>query len=85
VRISREALEIVRRAREILDSPSKWNRADNRVCPETAKTFSLYIKVLQRACFPTRRRRYSDCPYRDRTAPSTPRAAEALAPPGAAR
>ena len=38
-------LEIVRRAREILDSPSKWNRADNRVCPETAKAFSLYCAL----------------------------------------
>jgi hypothetical protein len=38
-------LEIVRRSREILDSPSKWNRADNRVCPETATTFSLYCAL----------------------------------------
>jgi hypothetical protein len=38
-------LEIVKRAREILDSPSKWNRAYNRVCPETAKTFSLYCAL----------------------------------------
>lgn len=38
-------LKIVKRAREILDSPSKWNRADNRVCPETAKTFSLYCAL----------------------------------------
>jgi hypothetical protein len=38
-------LEIVRRDREILDSPSKWNRADNRVCPETTKTFSLYCAL----------------------------------------
>jgi hypothetical protein len=38
-------LKIVKRAREILNSPSKWNRADDRVCPETAKTFSLYCAL----------------------------------------
>src|SRR5216117_1495696 len=38
-------LKILKRAREILDSPSKWNRADNRVCPVTAKTFSLYCAL----------------------------------------
>ncbi len=43
--VAKVDLEIVRRAREILDSPSKWNRADNRVCPETAKTFSLYCAL----------------------------------------
>ena len=35
-------LQIVKRAREILDSPAKWNRADNRECPPGMKTFSLY-------------------------------------------
>src|SRR5262252_441380 len=35
-------LQIVKRAREILDSPAKWNRADNRECPAEMKTFSLY-------------------------------------------
>ena len=38
-------LQIVKRAREILDSPSKWNRADNRQCPAGAKTFSLYCAL----------------------------------------
>jgi hypothetical protein len=38
-------LQIVKRAREMLDSPSKWNRADNRVCPAAAKTFSLYCAL----------------------------------------
>jgi hypothetical protein len=38
-------LQIVKRAREILDSASKWNRADNRVCPAEAKTFSLYCAL----------------------------------------
>lgn len=38
-------LQIVQRAREILDSPNKWNRADNRECPPNAKTFSLYCAL----------------------------------------
>ena len=38
-------LQIVKRAREILDTPSKWNRADNRVCPAEAKTVSLYCAL----------------------------------------
>jgi hypothetical protein len=43
--ISKADLQIVKRAREILDSPSKWNRADNRECPPDAKTFSLYCAL----------------------------------------
>ena len=35
-------LRIVKRAREILNSPAKWNRADNRECPPQARTVSLY-------------------------------------------
>ena len=38
-------LQIVRRARQLLDSPAKWNRADNRKCPADAKTFSLYCAL----------------------------------------
>ena len=38
-------LQIVKRAREILNSESKWNRADNRVCPADAKTVSLYCAL----------------------------------------
>ncbi len=38
--VTKADLQIVNRAREILDSPSKWNRADNRECPAGAKTFS---------------------------------------------
>jgi hypothetical protein len=38
-------LRIVQRARKILDSPAKWNRADTRVCPAAAKTFSLYCAL----------------------------------------
>ena len=43
--ITKADLQIVKRAREILDSPSKWNRADNRECPAGAKTFSLYCAL----------------------------------------
>jgi hypothetical protein len=43
--ITKVDLQIVKRAREILDSPAKWNRADNRVCPAEAKTFSLYCAL----------------------------------------
>jgi hypothetical protein len=38
-------LRIVARAREILNSPSKWNRADNRECPPSARTVSLYCAL----------------------------------------
>ncbi len=41
-------LRIAKRAQEILDTPSKWNRADTRKCPAGAKTFSLYC-ALERA------------------------------------
>jgi hypothetical protein len=40
-------VRIVRRAKAILDSPIRWNRADNRVCPPGAKTFSLYCALEQ--------------------------------------
>ena len=43
--ITKTDLQIVKRAREILDSPAKWNRADNRECPAAAKTFSLYCAL----------------------------------------
>ena len=46
--VTKADLEIVKRAEAILDSPSKWNRADNRKCPAKAKTFSLYC-ALERA------------------------------------
>ena len=38
-------VRIVQRAREILNSTSEWNRADTRVCPTDAKTFSLYCAL----------------------------------------
>jgi hypothetical protein len=43
--VTRNDVLIVKRAREILNSESKWNRADNRVCPSEAKTFSLYCDL----------------------------------------
>jgi hypothetical protein len=38
-------LKIVQRAWIILNLPSRWNRADTRVCPPNAKTFSLYCAL----------------------------------------
>lgn len=43
--VTKADVEIVQRASQILDSPSKWNRADNRKCPQDAKTFSLYCAL----------------------------------------
>ena len=43
--VSKADVRIVQRALEILNSPSKWNRADTRVCPADAKTFSLYCAL----------------------------------------
>ena len=43
--VTQADLQIVKRAREILSSESKWNRADNRVCPAEAKTVSLYCAL----------------------------------------
>jgi hypothetical protein len=38
-------LRIIERAREIIKSPDYWNRADTRICPSDAKTFSLYCAI----------------------------------------
>jgi hypothetical protein len=38
-------VQIVKRASQILDSPSKWNRADTRDCPAGATRFSLYCAL----------------------------------------
>jgi hypothetical protein len=46
--VKKSDLLIVQRARQILDLPAKWNRADTRNCPPEAKTFSLYC-ALERA------------------------------------
>jgi hypothetical protein len=43
--VTKADVKIVQGAREILSSPSKWNRADTRVCPPEAKTFSLYCAL----------------------------------------
>ncbi|HTY82791.1 MAG TPA: hypothetical protein VMB19_01165 [Silvibacterium sp.] len=48
--VTQADIRIVQRAQEILDSPSKWNRADTRVCPAQAKTFSLYC-ALEKATY----------------------------------
>jgi hypothetical protein len=43
--VTKTDIQIVKRAAQILDSPEKWNRADNRVCRPHAKTFSLYCAL----------------------------------------
>ena len=43
--VTKADVRIVQRAREILNSPAKWNRADTRVCPAAAKTFSIYCAL----------------------------------------
>jgi hypothetical protein len=43
--VSKSDVQIVQRARQILDSPEKWNRADNRICPDTETKFSLYCAL----------------------------------------
>src|SRR5438270_194448 len=43
--VTKADVRIVQRAGEILNSPSEWNRADTRVCPMDAKTFSLYCAL----------------------------------------
>ena len=45
--VSKTDLEIVKKADQILSSPAKWNRADNRKCPKDAKTVSLYCALEQ--------------------------------------
>jgi hypothetical protein len=43
--VSDADIRIVRRAREILNSPATWNRSDNRECPVSQKTYSLYCAL----------------------------------------
>jgi len=40
--VAKSDVRIVQRARHILNSQDKWNRADSRICPAGAQTFSLY-------------------------------------------
>ena len=43
--ITKTDLQIVKRARSLLNSETNWNRADNRICPAEAKTVSLYCAL----------------------------------------
>jgi hypothetical protein len=43
--VTKADVRIVKRARNILNSPEKWNRADTRECPAKAKVFSLYCAL----------------------------------------
>ena len=43
--VTQNDVRILERAQQILDSPTKWNRNDNRNCPADAKTFSLYCAI----------------------------------------
>jgi hypothetical protein len=43
--VTRDDVKILQRAEQILDSPAKWNRNDNRECPADEKTFSLYCAI----------------------------------------
>jgi hypothetical protein len=43
--VTKADVRIVQRAKQILDSPEKWNRSDNRVCPAEAQSFSLYCAL----------------------------------------
>jgi hypothetical protein len=43
--VTKTDVRIVQRAREILSSQAKWNRADTRVCPPEAKSFSVYCAL----------------------------------------
>jgi len=45
--VTADDIRIVQRATQIIDSPAKWNRADNRQCPADAKTFSIYCALEQ--------------------------------------
>jgi hypothetical protein len=43
--VTKDDVKIAQRAREILSSEAKWNRADTRKCPKEATTFSLYCAL----------------------------------------
>lgn len=43
--VSKSDVPIVQKARQILDSPEKWNRTDNRICPDRERKFSLYCSL----------------------------------------
>ncbi len=48
--VSKSDVEIVQKARQILNSPEKWNRTDNRRCPKPEVKFSLYC-ALEKATY----------------------------------
>lgn len=43
--VTQDDVRILVRAQQILDSPARWNRHDNRKCPEDEKQFSLYCAI----------------------------------------
>jgi hypothetical protein len=43
--VSRAELELVRRARKSLNSPSRWNHRDDLRCPPRAASFSIYCAI----------------------------------------
>lgn len=43
--VAKSDIEVVKRAREILNSPAKWNRKDDRNCPDAETTYSLYCAL----------------------------------------
>lgn len=45
--VNTKDIRILQRAAEILDSEVKWNRNDDRECPPTAITFSLYCALYK--------------------------------------
>lgn len=47
--VTKADIEIAKRARQILDSPTKWNRQDTQDCPADAKTFGLYCALAKAA------------------------------------
>jgi hypothetical protein len=48
--VSKADVLIVLKARQLLNSPARWNRADNRKCPIAETRFSLYC-ALERATY----------------------------------
>jgi len=43
--VTADDIRIVERAKQILSSPAVWNRKDDRKCPATATTYSLYCAL----------------------------------------
>jgi hypothetical protein len=43
--VTKADIEVLQRARDILDSPAKWNRHDDRNCERQTNTFSLYCAI----------------------------------------